>query len=140
MYSLSTAQSPSKQRTSPPSSPDGRRPAYSILCDETRTLMLAFLRKISSVLQHNQRRIEERNRLAEEEKQKTLQAAQVTSTNIHDLLKRFFLRLLYVKPQPMITDVLKSKPLLSSDIIEQLINTRQKFSELYQVSEMNGRC
>ena len=103
MYSHSTPYSPNKQRISPPSSPSGPRPAYSILCDETRTLMLGCLRKISSVIQKNERRIEERNRLTELEKQKSTQAAQIVSTNLRDLLQRFLLKLPYIKPQQTTT-------------------------------------
>ncbi|CAF3378284.1 unnamed protein product [Rotaria sp. Silwood1] len=133
VYSLSTSYSPSKQRISPPSSPDGPRSAYSILCDETRTLMLAFLRKISGVLQRNERRIEERNSLSQKEKQKTLQAAQMVSTNIYELSKRFLLRFLSIKPQPSTIEVLQLKPLLSVEIVEQLKNTKNKFCELFQI-------
>ncbi|CAF4003620.1 unnamed protein product, partial [Rotaria magnacalcarata] len=133
MYSLSTSYSPNKQRISPPSSPDGPRPSYSILCDETRTLMLAFLRKMSSVLQRNERCIEERDLLVQREKQKALQAAQNVSTNTSDVLKRFFVKFLYIQPQTSTIENIQSKPLLSPDIIQQLINTKTKFSELFQI-------
>ncbi|CAF4533457.1 unnamed protein product [Rotaria socialis] len=133
MYSLSTSYSPNKQRTSPPSSPDGPRPSYSILCDETRTLMLAFLRKMSSVLQRNERCIEERDLLVQREKQKALQAAENMSTNASDVFKRFFVKFLYIQPQKSTTENIQLKPLLSPDIIQQLTNTKTKFSELFQI-------
>ncbi len=132
MYSLSTPYSSGKQRT-PPSSPDAPRPAYSILCDETRTLMLGCLRKISSVLQKNERRIEERNRLTEQEKQSS-QTVQIVSTNIRDLLKRFLLKIPYIKPSQSTIKTIQLKPLLSSEIVEQLTNTKNKFCELFQVN------
>lgn len=135
MYSASASYSPNKQRVSPPSSPDGPRPSYSILCDETRTLMIAFLRKISSVLQRNERHIQERNFLAQQEQQKALQAAQIRSTNPYELLRNFFLKFLYVQPQSPTTENIQLKPLLPTDIIEQLTNTKNKFSELFQVSQ-----
>lgn len=133
MYNLSNPHPSNKQRISPPSSPSGPRPAYSILCDETRTLMLSCLRKISSVIQKNERRIEERNRLAEQEKQ-TSQAVQIVSTNFRDLLKRFLLKIPYVKPTPSLTNTIQLKPLLPTDIVEQLLNTKNKFCELFQVN------
>jgi hypothetical protein len=126
MYSSTTPYSSGKQRISPPSSPTGRRPAYSILCDETRTLMLSCLRKMSSVIQKNERRIDERNRLAEQERQ-NVQAAQIVSTNLRDLLTRFFTR----SPP---TKTIQLKPLLPQEIVEQLINTKNKFCELFQVN------
>lgn len=138
MYSLSTPYSPNKQRISPPSSPTGPRPAYSILCDETRTLMLSCLRKISSVIQKNERRIEERNHLAEQANQ-TSQGAQIVSTNARDLLKRFLLKLAYVQPSPSTTNIIQLKPLLPTDIVEQLLNTKNKFSELFQVNFLNRK-
>lgn len=134
MFSLSATYSPNKQRVSPPSSPEGPRPAYSILCDETRTLMSAFLRKISSVLRQNQHRIEERECLAELEKQKALQAAQVVPTGFLGLSKRFFLQIANVKTEATSNDVVQLKPLLSQDIIEHLTITKNKFSEVFQVS------
>lgn len=136
MYSLSSPNSPGRQRISPPSSAapsDGPRPSYSILCDETRTLVLGCLRKISSALQKNQRRIDESNRLVELERQKS-QAAQIVSTNARDLLTRLLLKIPYVKPQQLPTQILQSKPLLVTDIVEQLMNTKNKFSELFQVN------
>jgi hypothetical protein len=132
MYSLSTPYSSGKQRISPPSSPDGPRPAYSILCNETRTLMLGCLRKISSVIQKNERRIEERNRFAEQEKQSS-QAAQIVSTNLRDLLTRFLLK---IKPSQSTTKTIQLKPLLSPEIIELLINTKTKYSEMFQVNKL----
>lgn len=134
MYSLSTPYPGNKQRISPPSTPDGPRPAYSILCDETNTLMLSCLRKISSVLQKNERRIEERNRLAEQEKQKATQAAQIVSTNARELFQRFLLKIPYLKPQQSTTGMTQLKPLLPTDIVELLTNTRNKFCELFQVN------
>src|SRR4051812_9250604 len=109
MYSLTTPHSSSKQRISPPSSPTGPRPAYSILCDETRTLMLSCLRKISSVIQKNERRIDERNCLVEQERQSS-QAAQIVSTNIRDLLTKFLLK---IKPSQSTIKTIQLKPLLS---------------------------
>jgi hypothetical protein len=133
MYSLSVPYSSGKQRISPPSSPDGPRPAYSILCNETHTLMLGCLRKISSVLQKNERRIEERNRLTEQEKQSS-QTVQIVSTNIRDLLKRFLLKIPYIKPSQSTIKTIQLKPLLSPEIVEQLMNTKNKFCELFQVN------
>jgi hypothetical protein len=133
MYSSSAPYSTNKQRISPPSSPIGPRPAYSILCDETRTLMLGCLRKISSVIQKNERRIEERNRIAEQEKQKSSQAAQIVSTNVRELFQRFLLKIPYIKPQQATTKTVQLKPLLPSDIVETLTNTKNKFCELFQV-------
>ena len=134
MYSLSAPYSPNKQRISPPSSPDGPRPTFSVLSDETRTLMLGCLRKISSVIQKNERRIEERNRLAELEKQKTSQTTQMVSTNVRELLKRLVLKIPYIKPQQSTTKGAQLKPLLPTDIVEQLTNTKNKFCELFRVS------
>lgn len=133
MYSLSTPYSSGKQRT-PPSSPDAPRPAYSILCDETRTLMLGCLRKISSVIQKNERRIEERNRIAEQEKQSS-QAAQIVSTNLRDLLTRFLLKIPYLKPSQSPTTIVQLKPLLPMEIVELLINTKTKYCEMFQVNK-----
>ena len=96
--------------------------------------MLGCLRKISSVIQKNERRIEERNRLTELEKQKSTQAAQIVSTNIRDLLQRFLLKIPYIKPQQSTTTTIQLKPLLPSEIVEQLINTKNRFCELFQVS------
>ena len=133
MYSLSSPYSPSKQRISPPSSPDRPRPAYSILCDETRTLMLGCLRKISSVLQKNERRIEEHNRQTEHDKQSS-QAAQIVSTNVRDLFKRLLLKIPFIKPPQSTTQTVQLKPVLPSEIIELLTNTRNKYSEMFQVN------
>jgi len=133
MYSLSAPHLSGKQRISPPSSPEGPRPAYSILCDETRTLMLSCLRKISSVIQKNERRIEERNRLAELEKQNS-QAVQIVSTNIRDLLKRVLLKIPYLKPPQSTIQTVQLKPVLSLEIVEQLTNTKNRFCELFQVN------
>ena len=133
MYSLSTSYSPSKQRISPPSSPEGSRPNYSILCDETRALMLAFLRKISNVLQHNEHLIEERNSLSEEQKQKEIQTTQSISTNICELSKRIFFNIFYQDPQLLMTRNVHLKPLLPTEVLHQLTNTKNKFSELFQV-------
>lgn len=134
MYTFSTPHSPGKQRISPPQSPNGPRPSYSILCDETRTIMVCCLRKIFSVIQKNERRIEEYNRVAEQEKQKTIQAAQIVSTNARELLKRFLLKIPYIKsPQSIITTI-QLKPLLPSEIVEQLTNTKNRFMELFQVN------
>ena len=140
MYSLSASYSPSRPRTttSPPSSPDSPRPAYSILCDETRTLMLACLRKIASVNQKNERRMEEHRRHAEQEKQ-TSQAAQIVSTNARDLLKRFLLKFPLIKPSPSTINPIQLKPLLPSEIVEQLNNTKNKFCELFRVSHRRKR-
>jgi len=134
MYSFSTPYSSGKQRISPPSSPDGPRPTYSILCDETRTIMLGCLRKISSVIQKNERRIEERLRLAEQEKQKSSQAAQIVSTNARELFGRILLKIPYFKPSQSTTKTSQLKPELPPEIVEQLTNTKNKFMELFQVN------
>jgi hypothetical protein len=133
MYSLSAPYSSNKQRISPPTSPSGTRPAYSILCDETRTLMLSCLRKISSVIRKNEHRIEEHNRVAELEKQ-ALGAAKIVSTNLRDLLKRFLFKIPYIKPPQITPPPVQLKPLLPSEIVEQLTNTKNKFCELFQVN------
>lgn len=133
MYSLSVANSPRKQRISPPTTPpDGPRPSYSILCDETQTLILGCLRKISSALQKNQRRIDNANHFAEVERQKS-QTAQIVSTNARDLLTRLLLKIPYVKPQQLPAQTIQSKPVLATEIVDQLTNTKKKLSELFQV-------
>ena len=134
MYSLSSPNSSGKQRITPPSSAsiDGPRPSYSILCDETQTLVLGCLRKISSALQKNQRHIDEGNRLVELERQRS-QTAQMVSTNARDLLTRILLKIPYVQPQQLTAQTLQPKPVLPTEIIEQLINTKNKFNELFQV-------
>jgi hypothetical protein len=97
--------------------------------------MLGCLRKISSIIQKNERRIEEHNRLIEQEKQ-ILQTAQIVSTNIRDLFKNFLLKIPYITPSSQIitTKTVQLKPLLPSEIIELLINTKNKYSELFQVN------
>ena len=137
MYSQATPYSSNKQRISPPVSPDGPRPAYSLLCDETQTIMLSCLRKITCVLQKNERRIEENQRIADEEKRAS-QAAQIVSTNARELLQRILLRISYIKPSQAATKTVQMKPLLSSDIVEQLTNTKKKFMELFRVRDING--
>lgn len=133
MYSLSGSYSPGRTRISPPSSPDSRRPAYSLLSDETRTLMLGCLRKIVSVVQKNERRMEEHRRFAEQE-QHTPQAVQIVSTNFRDLFKRFLLKFPSIKPAQSAINPVQLKPLLPSDIVEQLTSTKNKFCELFRVS------
>ena len=137
MHSLTTSQSSGKQRISPPTTPDGPRPAYSLLCDETRTLMIGCIRKICCVIQKNQRRIDERNRLTEEEQQKS-QAAQIVSTNVRDLSTRFLMRIPFLHPQPSTAKSNQSKPLLPTDIVEQLTATKDKFIELFRVKSTRG--
>ncbi|CAF0841933.1 unnamed protein product [Adineta ricciae] len=132
MYSQATPYSSHKQRISPPVSPDGPRPAYSLLCDETQTIMLSCLRKITCVLQKNERRIEENQRIADENKRAS-QAAQIVSTNARELLQRILLRIPYIKPAQAATKTVQMKPLLSSDIVEQLTNTKKKFMELFRI-------
>lgn len=134
MYSLSGSYSPGRTRISPPSSPDGRRPIYSILSDETRTLMLGCLRKMTSVLQKNERRMEEHRRVAEQE-QHTPQAVQIVSTNFQDLFKRFLLKFPSIKPPQSSMNPVQLKPLLPQDIVEQLISMKTKFCELFRVSQ-----
>jgi hypothetical protein len=95
--------------------------------------MLGCLRKISSVIQKNERRIEERNRLTELERQSS-QAAQIVSTNIRDLLKRILLKIPYINPPQSTIQTVQLKPLLSLEIVEQLTNTKNKFCELFQVN------
>ncbi|CAF1079275.1 unnamed protein product [Adineta steineri] len=133
MFSQSSSYSPNKQRISPPSSPNGPRPAYSILCDETRTIMLGCLRKISCVIQKNERRIEENNRITEQEKQRLSQATQIVSTNARELLKRLLYKIPYITPSESLTKTIQLKPLLPTDIVEQLTNTKNKFMELFQI-------
>ncbi|CAF4337259.1 unnamed protein product, partial [Rotaria sordida] len=65
--------------------------------------------------------------------QKALQAAQIVSTNIYELSKRFLLKFFYTKPQSLTINNLQLKPLLPVEIIEQLTNTKNKFCELFQV-------
>jgi hypothetical protein len=138
MYSLTTSQTPGKQRVSPPSTPDGPRPAYSLLCDETRTLMIGCIRKICSVIQKNQRRIDERNRLADEEQHKS-QAIQMASTNVRDLSTRFLMKIPFLHPQPPTTTSNQLKPVLPADIVEQLTATKEKFTELFRVNPTHSK-
>ncbi|UJR16109.1 hypothetical protein I4U23_003021 [Adineta vaga] len=133
MYSHTNPYSSNKQRISPPSSPDGPRPTYSILCDETQTIMLGCLRKIACVIQKNERRIEENQRIADEEKHRTSQAAQIVSTNARELFQRALLKIPFLKPSQTTTKTVQIKPLLPSDTVEQLTNTKNKFMELFRV-------
>ena len=130
MHSFSPSHSPSKSNISPSLSPDGRRPTYSILSDETRALMLVFLRKISSAIQHNERRLQEYHDLVEQERRKSLQTTQFISTSVAKLLRSF---LSSFKSQSSRTENTNSKALLSFEIVEQLTNAKNKLSELFQV-------
>ena len=96
--------------------------------------MISCLRKIASVIQKNERRIEERNRLAEQEKQKTSQAAQAVSTNVRDLVKRCVTKIPYLNAQASTPNTIQAKPVLADDIVEQLKNVKNKCSDLFRVS------
>jgi len=132
MVSSSTSPTSGKQRISPPASPDGPRPAYSILCDETRTLVITCLRKIHCILQKNERRIEQRNRIAEQERQMS-QAAQIVSTNFRELSRRFISKISLSPTSPSTSKTLQSKPLLPAETVEILNNTQAKFMELFRI-------
>jgi hypothetical protein len=95
--------------------------------------MLGCLRKISSVIQKNERRIEEHNRVAEQQKQSS-QAAQIVSTNLRDLLTRFVLKIPYLRPPESAIKTVQLKPLLPPEIVELLTNTKNKYCEMFQVN------
>lgn len=100
--------------------------------------MISCLRKIASVIQKNERRIEERNRLAEQEKQRASQAAQAVSTNVRDLVKRCVTKIPYLNAQASTTSTIQLKPVLADDIVEQLQSVKNKCSELFRVSRMES--
>ena len=107
--------SPGKARLSP------------LLCDETRTLLISCLRKICGVIEKNQRRIDERRRVTEEE-------TKIVSTNTRDLFTRVRQRIPFLHPSPSTAKNNQLKPLLSTEIVEQLTAMKEKFSELFRVS------
>lgn len=105
------------------------------MCDETRTIMLGCLRKIGCVLHKNERRAEENQRIADEEKQRSSQPVQIVSTNARDLLSRMLLKLPFLKPPQPSSAPAQMKPLLPQDIVEQLTGTKNKFMEQFRVSQ-----
>ena len=101
-------------------------------------MIISCLRKITCVIQKNERRIDERNRLAEQEKQ-TSQAAQMVSTNVRELTKRFLAKIPLLQSPLSSTKSAQSKPVLPTEIVETLNNTKGKFMELFRVNAMNDQ-
>jgi hypothetical protein len=119
----------SKQRTS--SSSSSARPAYSLLCDETNTLIISCLRKVDCILKKNERQLDERHRLVEQERH----ASETLSLNLGERVKRFAANMSLLPQQSSLTMMIESKTILPAHIVEQLNHTKNRLTDLFQVGQ-----
>ncbi|CAF0740456.1 unnamed protein product [Didymodactylos carnosus] len=95
---------------------------YSLLSDDTKTLMVSCLRKIHSAIETNAIRIEEQQKLAKERASKT--------TSVTNSIMKVVHKIYQPKTAPSSTGI---GTIISNDIIQQLITVKQKFADLFQI-------